>query len=472
MQGRSGAGAVVGRALRRTATAVAIAAALAACGGGDGGGTVAADTATPGGVPQAAQLPTPTDKASAIDLQSRRFAEFREVLLAMGRGDEQALAALTDGRYDEWNTYWKTTYPAFVARLGEAADKLTESENHVQRLVYGLTPSAGASGDEKFVPIPIVLAAVAVGTYIYAKEQERMASHGTPPTPTELDEIRAALERHYRNSGASDAAARVQALIQTAPVEVLKGLLTGIEHARSFVIDNFLMPAFGALAPDEIGTLLDLNEIRTKLGEIKDNMQVILTGKECRVVVPAQSKVLTEPGTWGDPAFEKAANVCRIYFCSTDGDSCPNVPPGDWEAAVLTRDHLRDVDLDVRAAAGTPVTLDVAPVAAGDIEDPPPLATCSQVQNAGGDQADTRTVPLGATSGSFSFAYQMYTIKDRIRILYDGGTLFDTGCVSGSATKLIPFSGLASFVTVQVEPNCTGTTSGTAWNYSVGCPGN
>lgn len=467
--------------LRMAAMAVSIGFALAACGGGGGADSpsdVGSDTSTGNSavnalVAPAASLPTPTDKAAAIDFQYQRMAEFRAVLEGIAKGDEQALAALTDERYDDWNTYWEQTYPALVARLGQAADNLSESENHIQDLVYGLGPAAsGSGGDEKFVPLPIVLLAVATATYIYKEEQKRNAGHSVAPTQPELDSIERSLTEHFRNSGLSDAAARARAIIETAPARTLKALQTGIEHARSFVFENGLMPAFGAIAPEEIGTLLDLNEIRTKLGEIRDNMMAIFTSKECRIVVPDQAKVLSEPGTWGDPRFEKAANTCRIYFCSTDDGDCPNLPEGDWEAAVLTRDHLRDVDLDVTANAGAVTRVDASPVAAGDIEDPAPLGTCSQVQQAGGDQPDTRTVPLGATSGTFSFSYQMYTIKDRIRVVYDGGTLFDTGCVSGSDTRLIPFSGLAGFVSVQVEPNCSGNTSGTAWNYSVGCPGN
>ncbi len=81
------------------------------------------------------------------------------------------------------------------------------------------------------------------------------------------------------------------------------------------------------------------------------------------------------------------------------------------------------------------------------------------------------TIPLGATSGTFRFSHEMFGIRDRIRILHDGLVLLDTGCVSGRATRMLSFSGLASFVSVEVLPNCSGTTSGTAWNYTLACPG-
>jgi IPT/TIG domain/Bacterial pre-peptidase C-terminal domain/Repeat of unknown function (DUF5648) len=97
------------------------------------------------------------------------------------------------------------------------------------------------------------------------------------------------------------------------------------------------------------------------------------------------------------------------------------------------------------------------------------VAQCSTTQNAGGDTPDTRTIELGKTSGSFAFAYQTYTQKDRIVVRYMGSTLFDTGCVGANGTKTLSFSGTSSQITVQVIPNCSGGT-GTAWNYTVSCP--
>ena len=161
-----------------------------------------------------------------------------------------------------------------------------------------------------------------------------------------------------------------------------------------------------------------------------------------------------------------------MYFCSTADASCEDLPAGNWEAAIFAPGWLRDGDQDVGAAGGQTVGVQATLGAAADIENPPPVAQCSAVQNAGGDVADTRNVPLGRRSGSFSLSYEMYSIKDQIRVIYDGKTIFDSGCVSGGKMQLIPYSGLASFVTVQVAPNCSGGTSGTAWNYTLACPSN
>ena len=95
---------------------------------------------------------------------------------------------------------------------------------------------------------------------------------------------------------------------------------------------------------------------------------------------------------------------------------------------------------------------------------------CDNVTEAGGDTPETHNHELGKTKGTFEFRYQTYTIKDRIQVKYENAIKFDTGCVGASGTELITFDGTDHSVTVTVIPNCDGNTSGTAWNYSIGCP--
>lgn len=64
----------------------------------------------------------------------------------------------------------------------------------------------------------------------------------------------------------------------------------------------------------------------------------------------------------------------------------------------------------------------------------------------------------------------MFRIRDQMKLYHDGSLLYDTGCVGGGVTRMVPYSGLARFVTVDVLPNCSGNTSGTAWNYTLSCP--
>jgi len=79
----------------------------------------------------------------------------------------------------------------------------------------------------------------------------------------------------------------------------------------------------------------------------------------------------------------------------------------------------------------------------------------------------TTTHQLGATSGTFNFTYQAYSVPDRFDIYYQGTLIYTTGGpVSGGATVPVTFGpGTETFVTVVV----TGP-SGTAWDYVVNCP--
>lgn len=94
---------------------------------------------------------------------------------------------------------------------------------------------------------------------------------------------------------------------------------------------------------------------------------------------------------------------------------------------------------------------------------------CDLRSVAGGDEPDSQTFELGTNTGSVEFLYDAYSIPDRIVVTHDGVVLHDTGCTSGGATVAIPISGGSTSITVSVTPNCSGTT-GTAWEYVVGCP--
>ena len=95
-------------------------------------------------------------------------------------------------------------------------------------------------------------------------------------------------------------------------------------------------------------------------------------------------------------------------------------------------------------------------------------AQCNQTTQSGSDAPETHNIGLGKSSGTFNFSYEMYSIKDRMTVSVGGQTLYDTGCVSGSRTVPVTFSG-GTTATIQVYPNCAGG-SGTAWNFTVTCP--
>jgi hypothetical protein len=96
-------------------------------------------------------------------------------------------------------------------------------------------------------------------------------------------------------------------------------------------------------------------------------------------------------------------------------------------------------------------------------------SSCGAQQTAGADAPERRVIDFGASSGTFSFTYDMQTVKDQMRVYYEGKELLDTGCVSAGTTESLSIAGSDTFVVVEVDPNCEGTT-GTAWSFSITCP--
>jgi hypothetical protein len=94
---------------------------------------------------------------------------------------------------------------------------------------------------------------------------------------------------------------------------------------------------------------------------------------------------------------------------------------------------------------------------------------CNSNTHQGGDTPETHNVEMGQPSGTFTFSWDMYTIKDRMIVSYAGTQLYDTGCVSDIGSVSLSYAGTSTQVTVDVLPNCEGTT-GTAWDFTVGCP--
>jgi hypothetical protein len=95
---------------------------------------------------------------------------------------------------------------------------------------------------------------------------------------------------------------------------------------------------------------------------------------------------------------------------------------------------------------------------------------CNDTQKAGGDAPEVHQIDLGMTSGVFKFDYQTYDVKDQIIISQGGRTIFNSGCVGEGRSVQVQFSGYTSVIEVRVNPNCSGS-SGTAWNFTVHCPG-
>jgi len=98
--------------------------------------------------------------------------------------------------------------------------------------------------------------------------------------------------------------------------------------------------------------------------------------------------------------------------------------------------------------------------------DQTPIGQCQDQQNSGRQGIFTNVYDLGKP-GSFTFRYNAFNIPDQFQVFADGDLLFDTGGkVSGQRTVTLSASCLSTIIRVVV----TADLSGTAWNYTVGCP--
>ena len=109
----------------------------------------------------------------------------------------------------------------------------------------------------------------------------------------------------------------------------------------------------------------------------------------------------------------------------------------------------------------------------------PCLAACESVHSpvcGEGATAGNNDVPpsfkvdMGANKGTFSFRYETRNAKDRVKVLYAGNELFDSGCVGETREVQLQFGpGRSSEIEVVMQPNCSGTPA-TSWQFEVGCP--
>ncbi len=91
---------------------------------------------------------------------------------------------------------------------------------------------------------------------------------------------------------------------------------------------------------------------------------------------------------------------------------------------------------------------------------------CDALTPSGGEGVTETTHGLGRSSGSFLFSWNAYGIPDRFQIFYQGALIFDSGVISGAGSATVVYAGAATSVLVRV----TGSTSGTFWEYTLGCP--
>ena len=217
---------------------------VSGCGGGGGGGgdqdTTPPASSTPATItPTPSPLTPPTDKATALDYQYQAVVETRKAVEAIMVGDKAAVQALVDGRHADWDRYWTTGYPLLLGRLETATEDLKQSENHIHKFVYGLGPVYTKDlASEKFVPIPIVLGAIATITAIYAAEKSGYQERWQAANDAEHQSLVDKLGQIYRDSGMPTSSADARAKIDAGIIQTLRQLQTGIDTAKTFVIDE------------------------------------------------------------------------------------------------------------------------------------------------------------------------------------------------------------------------------------------
>ncbi len=149
----------------------------------------------------------------------------------------------------------------------------------------------------------------------------------------------------------------------------------------------------------------------------------------------------------------------------TEGIPAGQVPSGQAdERRAAERRASRDDDDDKDKQ---PPLISTSPGPLVPTDPTGPVLGCNQATNSGGAGVTTTVHELGRTGGTFTFSYNAFSIPDRFDITYEGRQVFTTGdLVSGSASVPVSYGGSSTTITVVV----TGSSSGTAWNYTVGCP--
>ncbi|MBI5641001.1 MAG: IPT/TIG domain-containing protein [Nitrospirae bacterium] len=178
-------------------------------------------------------------------------------------------------------------------------------------------------------------------------------------------------------------------------------------------------------------------------------------------VIDSLSPNSGKPGDWvviSGHGFNDTQGSGTVTFAGTAATNISSWSDTTIVVAVPNITSTGDVVVTVDDEASNGVTFTI-------------INACSTQQVAGKNTPETRVIDMGLSHGTFRLDYETYQVPDRIIVYYDGATLFDTGCVgtNGTKTKDIGYSGWSTQITVEVQPNCTGTSS-TGWEFKVHCP--
>ncbi len=96
-------------------------------------------------------------------------------------------------------------------------------------------------------------------------------------------------------------------------------------------------------------------------------------------------------------------------------------------------------------------------------------SSCNGLVKSGSNAPEIHYVDLGRSFGSFVLDYDVYQVKDQIVVKQGGRVIYNTGCISGANSVRLNLNGFSREITVEVHPNCEGTSS-TDWTFTVHCP--
>lgn len=110
------------------------------------------------------------------------------------------------------------------------------------------------------------------------------------------------------------------------------------------------------------------------------------------------------------------------------------------------------------------------------------LYECASLATSGGQGNFTYEVFLGTGTGTVDFSYSAFTIPDQFTVKYNGANVINTGLVgtsgyyNGVYVSAGASPGSASFTKTSANPQyayvtVTAPFAGTAWSFTLGCPG-
>jgi len=96
---------------------------------------------------------------------------------------------------------------------------------------------------------------------------------------------------------------------------------------------------------------------------------------------------------------------------------------------------------------------------------------CNKQYREGADEPEQYSIPIepGAAQ-NYKLTHQHYTIKDRMRVYFNQGLIYDTKCTGEKGIKDLPDLSVGGQIKIIIDPKCDPTTdAGTQWWFRLDC---